>query len=296
MKRFLPILLLAAALVAPQVAEAKRSDFVEGNGRYTMHWNGLNRPFELYLPENLPIDAPLVIFLHGYGGKADPDRYWELNQTADENGFAVCYPQGEKAPKGKTGWNVGYPKQEGWDMDDVSYICDLAHYLQREVELSEKNTFCTGMSNGGDIIYLIAYLRPEVFAAMAPIAGLAFEWFYKKYEAKQAVPLLEVHGTKDKTSMWEGDPDNTGGWGPYISVPEAVGYWAKVAGSTHEITGEIAPRTPHNGHRIITHKYVGGKDGVEVWLYEIVGGAHKWGDVDLDTAGETWKFFSKYLK
>ncbi len=295
MKRIFPILLLAALLM-PLTTAAKRSDFAEGNARYTMRWRGMEREFELYLPEGLPIDAPLVIFLHGYGGKASPERYRELAELAREKGFAVCHPQGEKAPNGKTGWNVGYPKQEGWRIDDVDFVCDLARYLQRRAELSSKNTFCTGMSNGGDIIYLIAYRRPKVFAAMAPVAGLTFEWIYRKYKAKRPVPLLEIHGTKDKTSMWEGDPENTGGWGPYISVPLSTAYWATVAGCTHEITGEIAPRTPENGHRIITHKYVGGKDGVEVWLYEIVGGGHSWGDTDLDTAGATWEFFSKYLR
>ena len=29
--------------------------------------------------------------------------------------------------------------------------------------------------------------------------------------------MMEVHGTEDKTSKWEGDPFNEGGWGSYLS-------------------------------------------------------------------------------
>ena len=34
----------------------------------------------------------------------------------------------------------------------------------------------------------------------------------------------------------------------------------------------------------------------EVWLYEIVGGKHSWGEQDIDTGEELWKFFSKFVK
>jgi poly(3-hydroxybutyrate) depolymerase len=152
------------------------------------------------------------------------------------------------------------------------------------------------MSNGGEMCYLLAYLKPDVFAAVAPVAGLTLEWMYRKLKARKGVPLFEIHGTEDRTSEWTGDPTNKGGWGAYVAVPLAVGYWAAANGCTHEITEEIPVKDPSNGHRAIAHRYVGGVGGNEVWLYEIVNGKHSWGEKDIDTAAEVWRFFRCYVE
>jgi polyhydroxybutyrate depolymerase len=55
-------------------------------------------------------------------------------------------------------------------------------------------------------------------------------------------------------------------------------------------------------NKVILHRHVGGtpawKGGpeVEVRLYEIVEGKHKWGLEDMNTCEEVWNFFSKYLR
>ena len=51
-----------------------------------------------------------------------------------------------------------------------------------------------------------------------------------------------------------------------------------------------------NGRKVIAHRFTGGTGGSEVWLYEIVGGKHSWGEQDIDTGEELWKFFSKFVK
>lgn len=265
--------------------------------KHTYRHQGMDREYWLYLPENLSENAPLVLLLHGYKASAEGYRP-EMIQVAKENGFALCYPQGALDARGKTCWNVGYPFQEGLKTDDVDFLCSLARHLQKEYGLSRQNTFLTGMSNGGEMCYLMAYLKPDFFAAFAPIAGLSMEWSYKKYDAKKAVPLMEVHGTMDKTSMWEGDPFNEGGWGAYLAVPQAVGYWAAQARCTYEETVEM----PLVRNKVVLHKYKGGVPAweggpaVEVRLYEVIGGKHTWALNDMDTCREIWDFFSLYLR
>lgn len=264
---------------------------------YKVRHRGMERSYWLFLPEDIRKDAPLVLCLHGYGGKAE-GYMPEMVEVAKENGFALCYPQGSEDPKGKTGWNVGYPSQEGMKTNDVDFICDLVGYLQREHNLSKENTFYSGMSNGGEMCYMLAMLEPDTFAAYASIAGLTMEWLYKEHRPTKAVPLMEVHGTMDKTSMWEGDPLNTGGWGEYISVPQAVGVWVNEAKCTHEVREEL----PLVKNKVILHRYMGGdpawEEGpdTEVRLYEVVGGNHSWALEDMDTCREIWKFFSLYLR
>lgn len=253
--------------------------------------DGIERTYRLYLPERLPDDAPLVFVLHGYGGNFNLDQHG-LNEAADRHGFAVCYPQGEKDGRGRTCWNVGYPFQADMTIDDVSFLCKLAGHLQKKHRLSKKNTFCTGMSNGGEMCYLLAYTRPDVFAAVAPISGLTLEWTYRKYDSPAPIPLFEIHGTEDRTSAWEGDLENKGGWGAYLPVPIAVGYWVAANRCTCEQIDTLAVRR----HPVVAHRFVGGIGGNEVWLYEVIGGGHSWAEKDMDTPEELWRFFSRFIK
>lgn len=258
---------------------------------------GMDRTYWLYLPDNLQENAPLVILLHGYKASAEGYRP-EMIKVAQENGFALCYPQGAVDGRGKTCWNVGYPFQKDLKTDDVDFLCSLARHLQKKHNLSSQNTFLTGMSNGGEMCYLMAYLKPDVFAAFAPVAGLSMEWSYKKYEARKPVPMMEVHGTEDKTSKWEGDPFNEGGWGSYIAVPQAVAYWAAQARCTHEEITEL----PLVRNKVVLHTYKGGEPAwkggpaIEVRLYEVIGGKHTWALNDMDTCREIWNFFKIYLR
>ena len=296
-KKLINILLLFAAIICANICWASNSS--EENNKadyqtYTCTIDGVERTYKLYLPANIKADAPLIFVLHGYGGNFNHDDKG-FNEAADRHGFAVCYPQGSKDGRGKNCWNVGYPFQADMAVDDVSFMCKLAKKLQKEHNLSRKNTFCTGMSNGGEMCYLLAYCNQKTFAAVAPIAGLTMEWMPKAYTRTRPIPLFELHGTEDRTSEWTGDLENKGGWGAYLAVPDAVNYWVKRNGCTQEVTEEL-PLKSADSNKVIAHRYVGGKDGCEVWLYEIVGGKHTWATKDLDTAEEIWKFFSKFTK
>ena len=295
MKRIRRIGLVCALLQVFTSAYGQTSPAAGRNNTYTYTADGVERSYILHLPEGLPAGAPLVFVLHGYTGKADPSQY-DMDAVADRHGFAVCYPQGGKDSRGNTCWNVGYPFQADMRTDDVRFLCELARHVQKKFGLSRENTFCTGISNGGEMCYLLAYRRPDVFAAVAPIAGLTLVSMYRQYEGPQPVPLFEVHGTEDRISEWTGDLEDKGGWGAYLPVPVAVNYWAAKNRCTHRITDTLAGKDPGNGHYIVTHKYVDGTHGNEVWLYQVVGGDHCWGSGDLDTGEEIWKFFSKYLR
>jgi polyhydroxybutyrate depolymerase len=258
---------------------------------YTMKCGGLERIYRLHLPDNLPENAPLVIVLHGYGGP-DPGI---LNETADRHQFAACYPQGEKDGRGKMCWNVGYPFQHDMMIDDVEFLTQLVRHLQDKHGFSRHNVFCVGMSNGGEMCYQLATQRPGLFAAVAPVAGLMLNWLYKCDSSTVPVSLFEIHGTEDKTSAWLGDPENKGGWGEYLPVPLAVHFCAAKNRCTVMQTDTLTGKAP-NCRKIIKHRFSGGINDSEVWLYEIVGGGHSWGRDDLDTNEELWKFFSRFIK
>ncbi len=255
----------------------------------TINNQGLDREYKLYIPKGLKRGAPLLFVLHGYGRNFNLDNIG-FNEAAKRFGFAVCYPQGSKDGKGKNCWNVGYPFQADMKVDDVEFLCSLAGELQREYGFSRKKTFCTGMSNGGEMCYLLAYSGQNVFKAVAPIAGLTMEWIPEKYPNPRPIPLFEIHGTEDRVSEWTGDLDNKGGWGAYIAVPDAISFWVK-RNKCDNLSTITLPIKQQGSNTVISHKYSNKRGKNSVWLYEIVGGTHSWGQNDLDICDEIWKFF-----
>lgn len=252
------------------------------------------RHFAMYLPDDLRAQAPLVFILHGYGA-----GIWRENPmlaAADRHGFAVCLPQGLKDPQGQPSWNVGYPFQQGWRVDDVKALCRIARYVQKRYHLSRPNTFLTGMSNGGEMCYLMAYSKQSTFKAVAPIAGLTMAWIYQSMKAQRPIPLMEIHGTEDRVSEWTGDMENKGGWGAYLPVPVAIGYWVAKNRCTHEVTEQVESLLGSDGHPVVKHRYSSPTTGCDVWLYEVIGGVHSWHTADIDTGEEVWRFFSRYLE
>lgn len=238
---------------------------------------------------------PLVVVLHGYGGKALGDglRFIEL---ADLHGFAVCWPQGAEDGTGHSCWNVGYPFQAGYRIDDTAYLRRLVRHLQKNFGVSRRNVFLTGMSNGGEMCYKMAAEHPETFSAIASIAGLTLTSMSTDY--RRPVPFMEVHGTADKTSAWDGDPQNRGGWGAYLSVPSAVSHIVSANRCVALSTTEI----PSEHKRVILHHFTEGipsrKGGPssEVLLYEVRGGDHSWSDRYIPTCDLVWEFFSRYVR
>jgi len=293
MKRWLILfsawmLLSAAAAAQPQC----RQEFFRYDGR--------ERCCYLYVPEDAPAGMPLVVVLHGYGGKAEGYRP-EMLEVAREEGFAVCYPQGRENSVGKTGWNVGYPSQADLPDDDLALVTDLARLLQQRYGFSPENTFLTGMSNGGEMCYLAAWSGDTTFTALASVAGLTMKWLYEGPLPERPIPFMEIHGTADKTSRWEGDPEGQYGWGAYLSVPSAVDALVTLDRCPAYQRTELPLKTPES-RQVVLHRYSGGRPvweggpSCEVRLYEVEGGKHSWAMKDLDTCREIWNFFRLYIR
>jgi len=181
-------------------------------------------------------------------------------------------------------------------VDDVKALCAIARAVQKKYSLSRDNAFLTGHSNGGEMCYLMAFSKQDVFRAVAPLSGLLMTWIYKSMEAPRPIPVFELHGSLDTTSAMEGDLTGEGGWGAYMPVPVAINYFAARDRCLQEKCDTIPGLTPENGRYVVRHRFTDGIDGLENWLYVIVGGKHSWGTDDIDTGEECWKFFSKYLK
>jgi len=267
-----------------------------GFGQQTFNFmhNGLNREYIYYAPANLQVDAPLVFVAHGFTGSAQGImNYCGMNTIADQNNFAVCYPQGTTDFNGDNFWNVGYDFHAGVTVDDVDFIVSLASYLQSTHQLSTINTFFTGMSNGGELSYLLACEGPNVFRAFAPVAGTIFPNGLTNNICSPGipVPIFETHGRNDNVTLIQGDPFDQY-WGPYLSIDTIINFWV----NQNSLTNLVVDTFPNfnNPNKItISYKYSDPSTNNEVWLYTHKSG-HNWGDDgDIVIEQEIWNFFSQ---
>lgn len=260
--------------------------------------DGRERNYFLHLPANRTENTPLVFVLHGYGGTAKGTiRFSGMNAVADKHGFAVCYPEGSLGKDNKNSWNAGYSNVE---VDDVKFLSNLAQYLHKTYNLNANSTFCTGLSNGADMSYVLACQEPDVFSAIAPVAGCMMRKTFETCNPSQPVPIFSIHGTEDPITLFKGDPDYLPGSGGYLGVEETLSFWAGNNGSAKALSDTLADKNTEDGSVVVWDKYAGTSKETEIWLYALVGGKHDWpgawGNKDIVASEEIWRFFSQFVR
>lgn len=252
------------------------------------------REYIFYKPESASSKAPLVFVSHGYTGSANGImNYSGFIELADEEGFAVCFPQGQY--DGNTAyWNVGYNFTPNNASDDVKFFVELADYLQETHNLSPEKTFSSGMSNGAEISYLLACEASETFAAIAGVAGTMFNDIINNCSATQEVSIMEIHGTQDNVTYYDGDP-NDSFWGPYPSQDEVIDFWVQNNNCQLVESGYLPNIIENDGSEVFVEKYSSSTTNTHIWFYKVEGGGHDWpgssGNMDINSEEEIWKFF-----
>ncbi len=273
------------------------------------YFNGDVREYLLHVPKNIQPYAPLVFVLHGLGStNSFIQEYSHMDNVADKNGFVFCYPQGTSSnentaytKKGSSFWNVGYDIHKNETVDDLSFIKSLAIFLQKEYNLDPEKTFCTGMSNGGDMSYLLGCEASNIFKAIAPITGCMMSWVYESCSKNDPIPVFHVHGTKDSITYYYGDVENRDKWGAYVGVESSIKFWTDRNQCTVSSLDTLPDIDKNDGSYIIRERHLNEINKNEVWFYKIINGGHEWpmnrtkhfGNKDINTSEEIWKFFSK---
>ena len=139
----------------------------------------------LYVPENYDPSRswPLVIALHGAGGRGDEYLLTWL-RAAKSNGYVVLAPKS----LGRT-WSIPEPEQ------DMHSIGAMLKTVSEEYTIDQDRIFVSGLFDGGTFAYALGLHCPQVFAGIAPVAGI----LPRSYELAQAktLPVLIVHGVQD---------------------------------------------------------------------------------------------------
>ena len=266
---------------------------------------GLERSFLIYVPTNIKENAPLVVAIHGYTSSAKTLMgYSGINQVADKEGFLVAYPQGTKDSRDNNFFNVGYEFHSDSKVNDVNFIREIVLNLTKDYKLNSKRVFATGMSNGGDMSYLLACTSSDLFTAVAPVAGVMMKDTLENCNPEKKIPIFEIHGTKDSISKFEGDMNNEDKWGAYYDLPSTIEFWVNKHALNEKETIQLENKNTEDGTTITFERYWSDESQQEVWFYIVNDGNHTWpgmtglfsrtANQDINSAEEIWKFFSKF--
>ena len=290
------------------------SSLLVSDQRMVIH-EGVEREYIIHVPENLNQDSPIVFVIHGYTGSAEGiAAYTGMNNIAEREGFIAVYPQGTIDSNGNTFFNVGYEFNDDSSINDVSFIRELVRSISQEFNLKRKKAFATGMSNGGDMSYLLACTSSDLFKAVAPVAGVLMKGLKDSCELSSPVPIFEIHGTADKISLFEGDLNNEGGWGAYYDLPSTIDFFAERYQLTNKSVKQMTSKESGADYDIFFERHWADDLEEEVWMYRIEDGRHVWpgiklnwwdnplawfyfgsGNEDINASEEVWAFFKKYL-
>ena len=279
--------------------------------------DGVERDFILYRPGTEKYRA-LVFVMHGYTSSASIIMsYSGMNEIALEENFLVVYPQGTLDQRGNAFFNVGYEFHADVEIDDEKFIKHLAMDLVKRHEIDPRNVFATGMSNGGDMSYLLACNASDIFSAIASVAGVMMKKIMDECRPERPLPVFEIHGTEDELSSFDGDIGNEDGWGPYYDQSTSIKYWVDQNGLEQREQNRMQDKDKNDGSSIIFERYWDDTKQSEVWFYIVEGGGHNWpgaasklrwwknpilwyflqgGNRDVDSSREIWSFFERYLE
>jgi predicted peptidase len=136
-------------------------------------------PYRLFVPPEYNPDSqyPIVLFHHGGGGTGSDNRRnlegacareWILPEAQKKNPCFIVAPQipGKKSMKLEAG-------QSGADIMTVHIrtIHELLDGLEQEFSIDRDREYVTGLSFGGECVWLSLMERPDRFAAAVPICA-----------------------------------------------------------------------------------------------------------------------------
>jgi polyhydroxybutyrate depolymerase len=212
-----------------------------------------------------------------------------LGPIADAQGFILALPEGVQAS-----WNSGNCCGDAFvnSVDDVGFVRAVVADVSSRLCVDEARIYATGMSNGGFMAHRLACDAADLFAAVAPVAGVVT---LKPDECNPSRPIsvMHFHGTEDSVVPFGG-----GGAGATISVPDSMAFWVDRNGCEAE-----PEETFRQGNaRCESHPRCRGE--VDVTLCTIEGGGHCWpgnptcpfgsSTTDLSASSAMWEFMQQY--
>ena len=228
---------------------------------------GVQRTSTVISPTDASPDEqlPVVVVLHGLGVNANA-----MSRTADWRGavardrFIAVFPQGVN-----DSWNMGpcCPPANLIGVADLAFLDALVADLTARSDVDDERMYLSGFSNGALMVYTYACTRPEVFAAVAPMAGTNVTGC----RPTRAVSLLHQHGDADLVVPYGGGValGSLVSSAPFPAVEDSVAAWASADGCA-------ADPVVRTDAEVVRTEWSGCADSTRVELVKVPGKGHVW--------------------
>ncbi len=197
-------------------------DLAAGLQEVSLMHEGEERVFDVVVPEGLDARAPLAIDFHGFTSNKDQERFLtDSDGVGGGRGYIVAYPQGTGSP---ASWNAGVCCAEQDPRDDVGFAKLIVGHLAARGCVDRSRVYAMGLSNGGFLAHRLACEAADVFAAVAPVAGvLGME--VETCTPFRPIPVLHTHGKLDSVVPYVGSPLQG-----ILGVEETISQWLSING------------------------------------------------------------------
>jgi len=128
---------------------------------------------------------PLILFLHGAGERGTDIKKVKVHGPPKIAEQDVDFPFMVLSPQ--------CPENQRWDARALSELLD--HIIENH-PVDPRRIYLTGLSMGGQGVYDLTILRPNTFAAIAPICGGDYMHAYSAGIIKH-LPFWVFHGAMD---------------------------------------------------------------------------------------------------
>ena len=277
----------AGAPVPSAGCEVDAKRVAAGLSQERLAFGGVDREYRRFVPGGYEpaTPAPLVLDLHGLTMSGDMEAaVTGMEPLADDEGFLVVTPQGlGDIPF----WNF---ISAGLATDDVSFLHELVTQVGEDLCVDTSRVYATGISNGGLMSSALACRLPDVFAAVAPVAGVTF---LEGCEDGPPISYQAVYGTADNVLPYDGglgapirrflssnpldasevDTEEQESQISSIAFPpvdDALARWAERNGCAAE------PDEDRVSDEVVRRSWPDCDGGAEVVLFVVEGGGHSW--------------------
>ena len=280
-----------------------------GDHRFSIQQGGLTRTYRVHVPPgyNMAVPAPLVVVLHAGRIGTDlraGDADYGLAAKSDREGFIAVFPAafGPAGNSKSTSWNAGgcCGAARDQNVDDVGFIRQVVTNVFRQMSIDRERIFAAGMSDGGMMGYRLACEMPQVFRAIASVAGTDNTL---TCEPASPVSVLHIHAKDDPQVLFTGGASTEAAARPgamaLASVPDTVAKWAQRDGCAAQ------PRHILDKAGAYCEAYSWCRGRAEVQLCVTDTGGHSWPGVKkragmpassqaISATDSIWTFFSRH--
>jgi polyhydroxybutyrate depolymerase len=191
----------------------------------TIRVGNKDRSYRAYIPAHLPLQAGLVIVLHGSGMHGARMRIctgYEFDRLADQHGFVVLYPDGYLRNWNDCRKDATFPAKRE-NIDDVGFVRALIARLFEEQAINDKGVYVFGYSNGGHMAFRLAIEAPAEIAAVAAVAAsLPTRDSSSCSQEGRTSRVMVVNGTSDPINPYLGGTVTIFGFASRGSVMSSV--------------------------------------------------------------------------